>query len=329
MSIVRVSSGKEFPVTDGEVVLDAALRAGVTLPYSCRTGRCNTCKARVISGSTRPRHAEIGLSDTDRFDGWILTCARTVSSSVELEVAELSDLNLPPPKMIPCRIQSLVKLSDKVLQVKLRLPPRTTFEYRSGQYVEVIGQDGLQRSYSIANAPSVSSEIELHVGRVLGGIMSGYWFDRAKVNDLLRLRGPFGTFFVRNVDGVDLVFMATGTGIAPIKAMLEDISRLVGIMANSVAVYWGGRHSEDIYWDPLLLPLKHSYTPVLSKANHMWQGARGYVQQEVLRTSRDWSRVAVYACGSDDMIRDAKMQLIAAGLGEQQFFSDAFVCSAS
>jgi CDP-4-dehydro-6-deoxyglucose reductase len=327
--VVRISSGRTFDVAEGESLLDAATRAGVTLAYSCRTGRCGTCRGRLIAGSTSPIHHELGLDESDRRGGWILTCVRSAQSNVDLEVDDLGNVPMFAAKTLPCRIHSRSPVSEDVLRVLLRLPPSTTFTFHPGQYIDVIGRGGLRRSYSIANAPAQATLIELHIRRVVGGQMSKYWFDEAKDNDLLRLHGPLGTFFLRNVADFDLVFLATGTGIAPVKAIIEGLAQGHSSVPRSVTILWGGRVPQDMYWNTKGIGVDHQFVPVLSRGDLSWEGARGYVQEVFLSTRPDLQRAAVYACGSEIMINDARRQLVSAGLSERQFFSDAFVCSAS
>ncbi|MEO0003149.1 MAG: hypothetical protein RLZZ22_841 [Pseudomonadota bacterium] len=160
--------------------------------------------------------------------------------------------------------------------------------------------------------------------------MSEYWFQQAKVNDLLRLNGPLGTFFLRQVAGLDLVFLATGTGIAPVKSMLESMSALsANQQPRSVTVYSGGRKPQDLYCDVSAFSGSARYIPVLSQADETWSGARGHVQQQLLKDMPNLSQAVVYACGSDAMIHGAKTLFDSAGLPTHRFHSDAFVCSAS
>jgi len=322
------TSGKRFTIEPGQTLLDAALHADVALAYSCRTGRCSTCKGRVKSGSTVALHDEIGLSSAERDSGWILTCVRSAQTDVELEVDDLGNVQLFPAKTLPCRIQSLERLATDVIKVVLRLPPGNDFPFHPGQYVDIIGPGGLRRSYSLANAPTPEKHLELHIRQVPGGVMSGYWFEQAKVNDLLRLNGPLGTFFLRDIDGLDLVFLATGTGIAPVKAMLEGLAQRPDVQPRSVAVYWGGRTQNDLYWDASKPQPVERFVPVLSRADASWAGSRGHVQDVFLAQPREWARTVVYACGSDLMIHSARQQLSDAGLSARHFYSDAFVCSA-
>ena len=334
MTLITLSSGRQFAAQDGETVLDAALRNGMTMEHSCRTGRCGSCKSQVRSGSTAARHAEFGLSADERAAGWILSCVSSAITDLALDVQDLGDVKLEPARTLPCRIQALERLAADVMRVTLRLPPNSGFACLPGQYIDVIGHGGLRRSYSVANAASnaasASQHIELHVRRVDGGAMSSYWFDQAKPSDLLRLNGPLGTFFLRDTAGLDLLLLATGTGIAPIKAMLEGLALApVALLPRSVTLYWGGRTAPDLYWDTATLPISHRFVPVLSRADAGWTGARGHVQQAVLADRPDLGRSAVYACGSDAMIQSARADLLAAGLAKNRFHSDAFVSSSA
>ena len=329
--LVRISSGRRFDATSGDTLLDAAHRANVTLPYSCKTGRCSSCKGRIRGGETVALHDELGLTAEEQRAGWILTCVRSAASDIDIEIDDLGDTVVHPVRTLACRIQSLSHPAPDVLKVVLRFPPASDLKFQPGQYVDVIGHGGLRRSYSIANAPTADKLIELHIRRVPGGAMSEYWFERAQVNDLLRLNGPLGTFFLRDIADRDVIFLATGTGIAPVKAMLEGLA--VGISdaraPRSVSVFWGGRHPEDLYWNPAPAGVAHRFVPVLSRAPVEWQGVRGHVQHAALARHSDLANAVVYACGSDQMIHSAREDLMLAGIDSHHFHSDAFVCSAS
>jgi CDP-4-dehydro-6-deoxyglucose reductase len=326
---IVVNHHVRFDAKDDESILDASMRSKVALSYSCRMGRCSVCKCRVIRGQTLALRDEIGLSEEEKVAGWILSCVRRARTDLELEADALVDCALPPVVTLPCRIHSLQKLASDVLKVVLRLPPNATFTFLPGQYIDVIAHGGTRRSYSLATANSAEKLLELHIRAVPGGVMSEYWFERAKVDDLLRLSGPLGTFFLRNVTGLDLVFLATGTGIAPVKAILEGMENMpIKSRPHSVAVYWGGRTSKDLYWDVTSSFAQYRYVPVLSRGEGGWSGVRGYVQQALIADLPNLAKTAVYACGSDIMIRSAREVLLNAGLPEQRFLSDAFVCSA-
>lgn len=330
MFLIKTISGASFQSQEKETLLAAAENSGNPLPYSCRTGRCSSCKCKVISGSSVALSEELGLTEAEKGEGWILSCVRSATSDMVLEVEDLGGVNLPTAKTVPCRIQELNRLTDDIMQVRLRLPPTADFTYLPGQYIDVIGPAGMRRSYSLANAPASDKHLELHIRSVPDGAMSEYWFQQAKINDLLRLNGPLGTFFLRQIAGLDLIFLATGTGIAPVKSMLEGMSALsADQQPRSVTVYWGGRKLQDLYCDVASFSGSARYVPVLSQADDAWSGARGHVQQQLLKDRPDLSQAVVYACGSDAMIHGAKTLLNSAGLPAHRFHSDAFVCSAS
>ncbi|HEV2700308.1 MAG TPA: 2Fe-2S iron-sulfur cluster-binding protein [Steroidobacteraceae bacterium] len=329
MPKVTLGSGASFEARPGVTILDAAISAGITLPYSCRTGRCGTCKCRVVAGTTTAQFAETGLEAGDLEQGWILGCAREAQTDLLVEVEDLGGVSLPPARTLPCRISSIDNPARDVARIRLRLPPASEFRFLPGQHIEVIGHGGLRRSYSLASAGPADQGLELHVRAVEGGAMSALWFGQARINDLLRLQGPRGTFFLRDVADRNLIFLATGTGIAPVKAMLEALVMLApGTGPASVTLLWGGRVLTDLYLDIGRMAAIHRYIPVLSRADATWEGARGHVQDVLLGERPDLGNAVVYACGSDAMIHDARRALARAGLPQRRFHSDAFVCSA-
>ena len=325
---IKTTYGKAFPLIGGQTVLDAATKAGISLPYSCKTGRCSTCKCKVLSGESTAMVEELGLTADEKAQGFILSCVRSACTDMLIEVEDLSDQVISEVKTLPARISSLEKWAPDVLSVKLRFPPNSSLTYLAGQYIDVIGPGGLRRSYSVANAPAADKQLQLHIRAVQGGAMSEYWFNQAKANDLLRINGPLGSFFMRPLAGLHLVFLATGTGIAPVKAMLEQLSSVpVNAQPLSVTVYWGGRKPHDLYANPCEWHPTLGYVPVLSRAPDGWTGARGYVQKALLTDAPDLTQTVVYACGSDAMIQSAKAALTQAGLPDKRFYSDAFVPS--
>lgn len=328
MLSVNLVDGEHFGAKPGESILQAALRAGTNLNYSCRTGRCSACKCQLVSGATTAQHPELGLTDQEKADGWILSCVRTPDSDVTIDAQTLGAITLPTARTVPCRVSEIVGLAPDVVQVFLRIPASARFDFLPGQYVDVIGPGGERRSYSLANATAEDRLLELQVRYVEGGVMSQYWFHQAKTNDLLRLHGPLGTFFLRDGTNADVYFLATGTGIAPVKAMLASMASLPeDRQPGSVTVLWGGRTLQDHYFDVSAVPGKHVYIPVLSRPESGWHGAKGYVQDVLLDGNPDLENAVVYACGSDAMIHSAQARLIEAGLSPKRFHSDAFVCS--
>ncbi len=327
MPLVKLANGRSFVSDPGRSILDAAGAAGLVLEYSCRTGRCGTCKARVATGNTSTLRDEPSLTGEEKAANWILTCVREATTDLALDIEDLAALVGISTKTLPCRINALTRPAPDVVTVSLRLPPNAGFAFLAGQYIDVTGPSGVKRSYSIASDSREPGQLMLHIRQVEGGEMSHYWFTQAKVNDLLRFRGPLGTFYLRDVAGLDLVFLATGTGYAPVHSMLRQLDTMEpAARPASVRLLWGGRVPHDLYADPTLAKGLR-FHPVLSRADASWGGARGHVQDVLLAEQPELGNAVVYACGSDAMIHSARAALDAAGLPSRRFFSDAFVSS--
>jgi len=312
----------------GRSIVDDALMSKVFFPHSCKTGRCQSCKFKIIDGETELLFPEQSLSDDEKREGWLLGCARTAKTDLVVSDVDIRLISLPEIRKMPCRISSIVKVGKNVLKVGLRLPPKQKLEFISGQYVNLI-KDGVKRAYSIANSPQLDGQLELHISHYEGGEMSRYWFTEAKINDLLWLNGPFGTFFLQDIKNRDVVFLATGTGFAPIKAMIDQLNFSFDEFApKSVTLYWGNRTRSDFYYELSGYNIPLNIVHVMSRGDEAWSGSLGYVQDIYLSSEPDLGNAAVYACGSFAMVRDAEAKLVQAGLTRNQFLSDAFVCSA-
>ncbi|MBW4330260.1 2Fe-2S iron-sulfur cluster binding domain-containing protein [Stakelama sp. CBK3Z-3] len=328
MPVVTLNNERSFLAGAGISILDAARIQGVTLEYSCRTGRCGICKASVVSGDTDPlRPEDESLSPEEAARGIILTCCRTAISDVTLDVEPLDRLAGMEIKTMPSRIVSIERVAPAIVRVVLKTPPTSTMRFLPGQYIDVIARD-VRRSYSLANAPREDGLLELFIKQYPGGVLSQYWFEEAKPNDLLRIEGPFGTFFLRDQAPVNILFLATGTGIAPVKALLEELARdPERARQHRLSVFWGNREAENFCWDPVDLGLDIGFHHLLSGPDASWGGARGYVQQAAIHHGVDPADTVVYACGSNAMIGSAREALLALGLPAKRFFSDAFVSS--
>lgn len=328
MPNVSLLTDRSFPADPTMSILDAARAAGVTLEYSCRTGRCGICKAGVSMGDTvRLRPEDESLTPDEAARGMILTCCRAAASDLVLDIEPLDRLSGFEIKTIPARIVSLEQLAPDIMRVFLKTPPTSPMRFLPGQYIDVI-VEGARRSYSLANAPRADRMLELIVKRYPGGLLSGYWFDRAKANDLIRIEGPFGTFFLRDVAPADIVFLATGTGIAPVKALLEELAAdPVRAAQHRLRVFWGNRERENFCWDPVGLGIDVGFHHLLSGPDAGWDGKRGYVHEAAVRDGINPTDTVVYACGSNAMIASARDTFFALGLPARRFFSDAFVSS--
>lgn len=310
-----------FQCKPHETIIDAALRNSIYLKYSCLSGRCSSCKYKVLKGETHTECDEFSLTDQEKEADYILTCVRKPLSNVELAAENLGSYDLASPKTMPAKIKNINKLTSDIIEVSFKVPPTQKINFLEGQYLNTIWR-GVKRSYSIASTKD-DQELQLIIKNYEGGVMSAYWFQQAKENDLLRLEIPLGTFFLRNHNDLDIiVFMATGTGIAPIKAILncQDNQRKLKKFSR-IVVLWGMRYSKEIFWKPDCEGV--DFIPVLSRENE----SKRYVQHVFSELSIDFQKTAVYACGGNHMIQAAKSIALVKGLQEHNFFSDAFVAS--
>jgi CDP-4-dehydro-6-deoxyglucose reductase len=327
--------GKEFEVEAGETVLAAALRQGLVLPYSCQSGACGTCKGKIVSGSVdygvyQPRM----LTEAEKAVGKALFCQAKPLGDLVIEARTIGAGAGIQIKRLPCRVQRIERAADDVVILHLRLPANERLQYLAGQYLEFLLKDGAKRSFSMANPPHDAELIQLHVRRVAGGEFTAHVFERMKERDILRFEGPYGTFFLREDSEKPIVFVASGTGFAPIKAILEHAFEK-GV-ARPMRLYWGGRRPKDLYLDEL--PRKWAaahphfrYIPVISDGlpEDHWKGRTGFVHHAVMEDFPDLSGHQVYACGVPVMVDSARKDFTEqCRLPEDEFYADSFTTQA-
>lgn len=298
-------------------LLDDALSQNIPLEHSCKTGDCGACSAEIITGNVENVHGNVVTQ------GEILTCQSKALSDVVLKANYYPELVDIKQQTIPCKVANVIRVTDDIIILKFRFPPTVKFDYLPGQYVD-LSYKGIKRSYSIANAKLDSKELELHIRKVPNGQMSELIFGDVQLNQLMRMEGPKGTFFVRN-NNKPLLLLATGTGIAPIKAIVEEL--IVKEDKRNVYIYWGMQYEAELYCTELAQYAEEyehiQFSPVLSKEQD-WQGHKGYVQDAVNHDFDSLENVEVYACGSLSMIDEAKVLFMNKQLPSDSFHSDAF-----
>lgn len=332
-------SNHQFEAREDQSILDAALDAGIVLPYSCRSGSCSTCKGKVLSGSFEagPAPAQI-LSAEEINEGYTLFCQAHATSDIDIESREIrmaSDIQI---RKMPARVMELEKAADDVMVIKLQLPATEPFRYYAGQYIEFILKDGKRRSFSMATAPDGTAPVELHVRHLPGGVFTDHVFGagatQMKLREILRVEGPLGSFFLRDDSDKPIIFLASGTGFAPIKAMMEHI--IAAGITRPVTLYWGGRRPADLYMNALAQQWEQTlpyftYVPVISDASPQdnWTGRTGFVHKAVMQDYPDLSGHQVYACGAPIVVNSARSEYVGlCGLPEDEFFADSFTSEA-
>ncbi|MFY9136746.1 CDP-6-deoxy-delta-3,4-glucoseen reductase [Zwartia sp.] len=332
-------SQHQFPADPDKSVLDAALAAGILLPYSCRSGACSTCKARVVSGTVEAGNtaAQI-LTPEEIHEGFTLLCQARATSDLVIESKEIrlaSDIQI---RKLPSRVTSISRPTTDVAVLQLQLPATESFRFYAGQYVEIILKDGKRRSYSMANPPHSAAALELHVRHLPGGLFTDHVFGvgatQMKEREILRVEGPFGSFFLREDSDLPIVMVASGTGFAPIKAIVEHMSHQN--IHRPVTLYWGGRRPADLYMNALAKQWAQSipdftYIPVVSDAlpEDAWTGRTGFVHRAVMDDFPSLMGHQVYACGAPIVVESARREFVAqCGLPDEAFFADSFTSAA-
>ncbi|MDX1604911.1 MAG: CDP-6-deoxy-delta-3,4-glucoseen reductase [Candidatus Competibacterales bacterium] len=324
---------KDHAITVGnhETVLEAALREGHVLPYSCRGGTCGSCVGRVVEGEVRypDDRRPPALSEREATEGKALFCQARPASDLVIEVREIDGAGDIQVRVLPCRVMRLQRLAPDVMQMTLRLPATERLQYFAGQYIDILLRDGRRRSFSLANPPHVDDHLELHVRHVPRGQFSDFVFHNLREKSILRFQGPLGTFFLRRDSDRPIIMIAGGTGFAPIKAMLEDAFHQG--LDRPVHFYWGARARRDLYLHNL--PQRWAaerdgfrYTPVLSEPapGDDWDGRTGWVHAAVAEDYPDLGQHEVYMSGPPPMIAAAKAVLPGQGLDPERLFYDSF-----
>ncbi|MCS6787033.1 MAG: CDP-6-deoxy-delta-3,4-glucoseen reductase [Thiobacillaceae bacterium] len=322
-------SGHQFSVQPGQTVLEAALHAGYALPYGCRNGACGACKGKVLSGRVDYGATQEGaLSAAEREQGYALFCSARPLTDLVLEVHEVTAVQEIPVKTLPCRVERLERLCHDVMGIWLKLPSSERLQFLPGQYIDFLLKDGRRRSLSLANAPEEDALLELHMRYVPGGFFSEHVFNVMKVKDILRIRGPLGSFYLRESDK-PAVFVAGGTGFAPIKAILTHAFNQG--LKRELVLYWGARAVRDLYMPqlPERWAREHAnfrFVPVIQSPlpEESWSGRTGHVHEAVLADYSDLSGVQAYVCGAPAMVAAARRDFVARGLPADEFYSDSF-----
>lgn len=321
--------GESFEVQQGETVLAAALRTQVALPHECQLGGCGSCRVKVVQGAVGYEEFPIGLTPEEESEGYALACQALPKSDLLISVEPAVECS--QPARVGAVVDSVLALATDVLHLRLTLPAEPSLVYRPGQYMNVFLEDGRHRSFSMASKPNGSS-VDFHVRRISGGRFTDRRLAALQTGEILDVEMPLGSFHYHAEDYRPIVMVATGTGLAPIKSMLESL--MDDPDCPPVSLYWGMRAEADLYlhdeipsWADQLYEFR--YVPVLSRPGPGWGGRRGYVQHAVVEDLDDLSEHAIYLCGSPTMIADAKMAFAAHGASLDHLYADSFVFQAN
>jgi len=329
--VKNINSGAIFTVNEGESVLNAALRQGVMLPYSCKNGTCGSCKGRLESGEVHyPFHPPLALSREEIGEGQALFCQAEPTGDLVIHAREIEAVRDIHIRKMPARVTEKTLLAPDVMCIKIKLPSAQRLQFLAGQYLEILLPDGKRRAFSIASPPQSEDEIELHIRHVDGGGFTGWVFDELKERDILRLEAPLGTFFIRN-DKLDrpMILMGGGTGFAPLKSMLEDL--LAQHDERPLHLFWGANSHTDLYmheqareWAEQHEHIQYS-TALMEPVDAEASGSfNGFAHQAVLQQYEDLSGFDIYMSGPPAMIDASRSAFLENGAEKRRIFFDSF-----
>jgi CDP-4-dehydro-6-deoxyglucose reductase, E3 len=314
----------------GESILEAGLRAGIALPFECRSGGCGECKCTILQGSVdHGAYQESALAEEERRAGKALMCCAMPLSDLDLECENIGVVRDIPIRSFMAQVEQLEPLTDDVMRVLLKPLDPEPIRFHAGQYINIVLEDRERRAFSFATAPHAAELIELHVKLVPGGAFTTYVFNAMKTGDTLRCEGPLGSFYLREDSDRPIVFVAGSTGFAPVKSMVEYAFHAG--LKRPMYLYWGVKSVGDFYMKqlPERWAREHAnfkFIPVLSEPSpdDHWTGRTGTVHEAILHDFPVMTDCEVYACGSVGMVESAHSAFLQKGMTEDRCFSDAF-----
>ncbi|MEG0923024.1 MAG: 2Fe-2S iron-sulfur cluster-binding protein [Comamonas sp.] len=325
--VLWMQTQQSFEVSADESVLDAAMRQGVDLPHDCTFGGCGTCRMKVEEGSVAYADGELPLAMTDEehAEGYALACQARAQSDLVISVE--TGPACSAPTVLRATVAEIRLHTPDIYHLALDLPEGHGVQYAAGQYLNIRLPDGEHRSFSMSSPP-VGNRVTLQIRKIAGGRFTETVLATTQAGDALELEMPHGSFYYRAKDYQPMVFAATGTGFAPIKAILESL--LDDGDCPPIHFYWGMRCEADLYlldeiaaWAGRLY--EFTFIPVLSRASDSWTGRRGYVQDAIAEDFEDLSEHSIYLCGSPHMIQDAKAMVALSGAAMDKIYSDSFI----
>jgi NAD(P)H-flavin reductase/ferredoxin len=313
-----------FDVEPGEMLLDAAERQGLALPYSCRKGVCDTCAGAIVSGDAGVRGKDVSGPAKG-----VLLCQTKAQSDLCIDPASIEKVEPVRRRTVSARIRCKKLLAPDVIQLSLRFPIGTRVPFQPGQYLRVIFGDGETRNFSIANAPHRNDGCELHIRVFPGGSFSDVELSKLSAGDILEVELPFGTFGVECSTQTPAILLAGGTGYAPLNSVIE--AQISQHTTRPMHLYLGARTAQGLYpldalrkWEARFDWL--TVTPVVSETDGSWTGRIGPVHSAVLNDHPDLSGFEVYACGAPGMIEAAEKAFLGHGcLARAALHTDSFV----
>lgn len=305
---VRLVPGQhEFFVEGSDTILDAALRAGISLRYGCSNGNCGLCKAKVVSGKTLSmRHSDYVFSEAEKNQGYVLLCSHTAVNDLEIEASEIGGAQDIPAQQIATRVKKIELLGDNMALLHLQTPRTKRLQFLAGQSVTIETANGAEADYPVASCPCDDRNLQFHIQRHRGDRLAEYVFKKLKSGDIVTLAGPKGGFMLDEESPRSLIFLAHGTGFAPIKSLIEHA--MARDVAESLHLYWlsdeGGHYLNNLCrsWTDALDNFQYSSLTAEAAKSDL-------ALKQLTKDHPDLSGFDIYAAGPEAFLTSVKKYL--------------------
>lgn len=320
-------SGHEFFVEGADTLLEAALRAGHALNYGCSNGNCGQCKARVVSGELmKVRSHDYVLSEEEKASGYALMCSNTAVSDVVIEAGEAQAATDIPFQHIAAHVKSIDPLGGEMLLLHLQTPPNRRLRYLAGQNVVLQFGHSLSAEFPVAGCPCDDRNLLFHIHNTPGNHFADYVTTKLKIGEAVAVEGPKGGFVLHNDLPRPLIFIAFGSGFAPVKSLMEQAMALDS--AEAMHLYWAVSHESDLYfpnWPRAMVDTLDNfrYTPLVAGTNLETAAGRqekllGGLLQRIIDDYPVLGNFDVYVAGPQALLDAARFWLVEHGLPDAQ-----------
>jgi len=321
-------AGRQIAVPEGGTILEAALADGIAYAHGCRSGRCGSCKSRLVSGEVDLLdHSRFALSDEEKAQGLILAC-RAIPRTDAIIAWLGGDEETPfhPRRRLNCRVAAIEDATHNIKHIQLSIDGGDPLAFTAGQYARLTFPGAPARDYSMASIPG-GRELEFHIRQVPGGAATQRLHALLKLGDPVLVEGPFGSSYLREQHAGPILCVAGGSGLAPIKGIVE--AAIAHGMKQQIHVYFGARSDRDLYLVDHFegLAQRHpnlSFTPVLSDAPLETRWRTGFVTDAIAKDLKDFDGWKAYVAGPPPMVEAAMQISTARGLRSEDLHADVF-----
>jgi propane monooxygenase reductase subunit len=331
--------GIEIEVSEDETVLEGGFRSGLMLMHGCKEGQCSACKSFLLEGEIDlERYSTFALADYEREEGYVLLCRAHAYSDLQVELINYDEEMLTsgvPIQIVQTRVAAVEPLTHDIRRLELELVSPREMAFNPGQYVDIrIPGTEHHRSFSMANTPATDNRLEFMIKVYPGGHFSGLLEGLLKPGDPLEVKGPYGTFTLRERSERDLVFVGGGAGMAPIWSLLNSLAERDG--ERRATYYYGARRRRDLFHVREMAALAErlpGFRSVLALSEPIpedgWQNEVGLITEVLDRNEGDLSEHDGYLCGPPPMVDAAVEVLLAKGLPAERIHFDKFTTTSS